>query len=151
MIPSFTFNVLTIKGPRHELEQFRQAAGGFDVSIYVNYYKFNDMCFNNFIPLTEQDRRDAFTMEKACLDKWGASDNAAGVVLKEKPNELRYSFTTPTSMPRKIVEAMLAKFPNLKFDLDFRNDRLGLKGNMRVYRGKPVFSKVDKFGKMEEL
>jgi hypothetical protein len=147
MIPSFTFNILTINGRRDELEAFRQYACGFDPSVQADIPKFNPLCFNNFIELTDKECSNMVSLEEARRAKWGTTSNAAGVTLKEKGHELRYSFTTASTIPRAILLFMIDKFPNLKFDLEYRNDRKGIEGSMKIFRGKAVFAQTDKFAR----
>lgn len=147
MIPSFTFNVLTINGRRDELEAFREYACGFDPVVKSEIPRFNPLCFHNFIEIPDKACTNMISLEEARKERWGVASNAGGVSLKEKGHELRYSFTTANTIPRAILIFMIDRFPNLKFDLQYRNDRKGIEGSMKIFRGKPVFAQTDKFAR----
>lgn len=147
MIPTITFNILTIKGKRHELEVFRQFAQGFDPIYKHGIENFNHLCFNNFIELPYNDAETMIKLEKARYKFWGCGSNAAGLKITDKAHEIRISFSTANSIPKLVLENMVARFPNLKFDLEYRNDRKGVKGVMKVHNGKALFKEVDLFSK----
>jgi len=147
MMPSHMFNILKISGRRHELEEFRRALEGFDPTYRDGIELFNPMCFNSLIELPFNETQTMINLERARIRLWGCGSNAAGVKLKESAHELRYSFTTADNVPKPVIDLMLKKFPNLKFELDFHNPRRGIKGVMRVHKGNAIFSEVDQFAK----
>lgn len=151
MTPSYTFCTLKVSGDRRLLEAFRKSVEGFKSSTQGYMAEFTELDFFTVLPLPKDAYGDVHTLEATRRQVWGTGSEACGVTLKEKNFELIYTFTTFSTPPREVIKAMVRNNPKLKFTFQFKNDRRGVVGAMKIYKDKIGFAQTDKFGKIEEL
>jgi hypothetical protein len=134
--PHRYFVVLTIKGPRERLEDFRRFVKGYDAILGKDGRSIvkepTEFCYASIMPFQGGDLLLVGwdTLAKAQIKRFGVPGNAVGVQLKEKPTELRYCFIAWHQVPTRIIEALRAKYPDLAIKAEWRCDRLGTKGEV---------------------
>lgn len=147
-MPNWCYCELSVVGPIEERIRFKEFAKGnrpvldFDVFIpYPEPYRTMDE--------TSREMRDAGVPWKEipkdgfnsggyewCIANWGTKWNAshAGDII-EKPRSLLYKFSTAWSPPIPVVHAMTEIFPNLRFNLRFREEGMGFRGQLMIKNG----------------
>ncbi len=138
--PSVCFNRMSIKGSRSALERLRRAAGGCDPT-FRGVGQYNDFCFNSVLPIPDLTLKEVrceqslIKLSEARFTHWQVGSNALGVQLKENPHELLYSFCSYANPPRILLNELIKRFPELKFRIEFANDREGFRGIVFGKRG----------------
>lgn len=137
-LPSQVFNRLSVKGSRADLEQFRLAVGGCGIkwSGVGEYGHFN---FDSIVPIPQDEIRSMWRLrsqvrlEELRIKHWNVNSEAWGCTLKAMDHELIFNFCTASEPPKKIIGALVERYPFLRFQMGYANRNLGIEG---VFIGK---------------
>ena len=143
-------NWLVVKGRGLDLIDFSKEVGGFGITC-KGIDDYNPLNFDSIIPIPQQELQKVWQQQSqrqlAVLRKtyWHIDSQAWGCrVVEENDHSITYCFSTVAEPPLYILEQLIRRYPNLKFNLSFsRKDRLGV---LLGQRGRPLYWHKDKFG-----
>lgn len=72
-----------------------------------------------------------------CVLNWGTKWNFSHVELEEELGLLTYQFVTAWSPPSPVICKMGEMFPELLFELEYKDESMGFQGQLEIRNGKP--------------
>lgn len=151
MCPNWCSNDLYVEGSKESIDAFqallKTGEGDFDFNLFIPYpskYEELDM-------LREQAEKDGVEWDKLpkdgynqggydwCIENWGTKWNAYEASIERTSDESMSGwFDTAWSPPLGVLQAMSEKFPDIKFELNYSEEGMGIKGTSVYLRGEEI-------------
>ena len=128
-MPNWCNNDLQITGPKEQIKRFKEKAKGKEIeNIDV------DLLLSSIIP-PPKDIGDNWYQWN--IENYGCKWDCNGILEESMSGEgeLYYTFDSPWSPPLEWLKQASAKFPKLKFKLDYREDGMGYMGWAKASKG----------------
>ena len=131
-MPNWCENILEVSGETEDLEEFARFVKSPD-SLFD---------FNQVIPYPTEyarldrdpppDGKDGFNRGgyRWCLDNWGTKWWIQDVHVSGHPTLLTYQFDTAWSPPTPVIAKLIEWFPNLVFELHYKEEGVGFMGTL---------------------